>query len=56
MANSGNDSVNKPVVGNDIVEGASVYEDEIHLIEYFLVLWKYKWFILACSVLPPLAS
>ena len=29
-------------------------EDEINLIDYFLVLWKYKWFVLLGSILPAL--
>ena len=29
-----------------------VYEDEINLFEYLLVVFKYKWFIMIASVLP----
>jgi LPS O-antigen subunit length determinant protein (WzzB/FepE family) len=32
----------------------SDYEDEINLMDYFLVLWKRKWFISLASVLPAL--
>ena len=31
-----------------------IYEDEINLVDYFLVLWKRKWFIFSMSVLPAL--
>lgn len=33
---------------------ANTYEDEINLMDYFLVLWKRKWFIFLVSVLPAL--
>jgi capsular polysaccharide biosynthesis protein len=33
---------------------ANTYEDEINLMDYFLVLWKRKWFISFASVLPAL--
>jgi len=54
MTNTGNDNVNKPFVGSDTVDETCVYEDEIHLMEYFLFLWNHKKFILLCSVLPAL--
>ncbi|MCH8120363.1 MAG: hypothetical protein IIC00_11625 [Planctomycetes bacterium] len=54
MAGSENDGSNKQVTGNDVQKEASIYEDEINLIDYFLVLWKRKWFIFVASVLPPL--
>ncbi len=54
MANTGSDSANKPVVSDAVREEAHVYEDEINLMDYFLVLWKHKWLILVCSVLPAL--
>ena len=54
MANTGSDSANKPVVSNAVQEEGHVYEDEINLMDYFLVLWKHKWLILVCSVLPAL--
>ncbi len=31
-----------------------IHEDEIDLIDYFLVLWRQKWFIFSASVLPAL--
>ena len=48
MANSENKVLEKGVQGMD------AYEDEIDLMDYFLVLWKRKWFILLASVLPAL--
>ena len=54
MANTGSDSTNKPVVSDAVQEEVHVYEDEINLMDYFLVLWKHKWLILVCSVLPAL--
>ncbi|RKY05755.1 MAG: hypothetical protein DRP66_10220 [Planctomycetota bacterium] len=54
MTNTGNGSANKQSAGNEVQEDAHVYEDEINLMDYFLVLWKHKWFILVCSVLPAL--
>ena len=54
MPSSENDGLNKQAAGNDAQEDANIYEDEINLMDYFLVLWKHKWFILACSVLPAL--
>ena len=54
MTSSENDSSNKQTTGNDAQEEASIYEDEINLMNYFLVLWKRKWFIFLASVLPAL--
>ncbi|OHB44424.1 MAG: hypothetical protein A2Y13_08465 [Planctomycetes bacterium GWC2_45_44] len=48
MANSENEVLEKGVQGMD------TYEDEIDLMDYFLVLWKRKWFILLASALPAL--
>ena len=48
MANSENEVLEKGVQGMD------AYEDEIDLMNCFLVLWKRKWFILFASVLPAL--
>lgn len=42
---------------NDLKEAqreADTYEDEINLMDYFLVLWKRKWFIFLVTVLPAL--
>jgi uncharacterized protein involved in exopolysaccharide biosynthesis len=54
MANRGSNSADKPVVSDAVREEAQVYVDEINLMDYFLVLWKHKWLILVCSVLPVL--
>jgi hypothetical protein len=55
MASLKNNGSNKQTTGgNDAQEEASIYEDEINLIDYFLVLWKRKWFIFLASVLPAL--
>ncbi len=55
MVGSEKDGSNKQTTGNDAQEEASIYGDEINLIDYFLVLWKHKFLILLCSVLPALA-
>ena len=52
MAGLENDGSNKQTTGNDIHEEANIYEDEINLIDYFLVLRKRKYIILLGSVLP----
>ena len=54
MAGLENDGSNKQTTGNDAQEEANIYEDEINLMDYFLVLWKRKWFIFLASVLPTL--
>ena len=54
MAGSENDGSGKQTTGNNVHEEANVYEDEINLIDYFLVLWKRKYFVLIGSVLPAL--
>jgi len=54
MASSENDASNKQAAGNDVHEETHTYEDEINLIDYFIVLWKRKWLILVFSILPTL--
>ncbi len=54
MAGLENDGSNKQTTGNNIQEEADICEDEINLIDYFLVLWKRKGFIFLASVLPAL--
>ena len=54
MAELENGGTNKQVANSNVHEGANIYEDEINLIDYFLVFWKRKWFIFLASVLPPL--
>jgi len=56
MASLENDSSKKQTTGNDVKKEANIYEDEINLIDYFLVLWKRKWLIFLASVLPPLSG
>ncbi|HPS54315.1 MAG TPA: hypothetical protein PLP05_01830 [Sedimentisphaerales bacterium] len=52
MAISKKDGLDKPAVGSGVQEESHIYEDEINLIDYFVVLWKRKWFIFFASVLP----
>jgi len=54
MASLENDSSKKQTTDNDVKEEANIYEDEINLMDYFVVLWKRKWFVFIASVLPPL--
>jgi len=49
-----NDIPNSQPVSTNVQEGANIYEDEINLIDYFIVLWRRKYFILLGSVLPAL--
>ncbi len=53
MASLENDRSKKQTT-DDVREEASIYEDEINLMDYFVVLWKRKWFVFIASVLPPL--
>jgi len=53
MAGLENDRSKKQTI-DDVREEASIYEDEINLMDYFMVLWKRKWFVFIASVLPPL--
>ena len=48
MTSSENDDL------KEVQREANTYEDEINLMDYFLVLWKRKWFIFLVSVLPAL--
>lgn len=54
MANSDNGSSRNDSTAKDTQEGSHVYEDEINLMDYVLVLWKRKWFIFFASVSPAL--
>ncbi len=54
MASLENDSSKKQTTDDDAKKEASIYEDEINLIDYFRVLWKRKYFIMLGSVLPAL--
>jgi hypothetical protein len=51
MTGSENGGSNKQRIDNNIQKKADIYEDEINLIGYFLVLWKRKWSIFLSSVL-----
>jgi len=54
MTGSENGRLNKRGTGSNVQKEADIYEDEINLMDYFLVLWKRKWFIFLASVLPAL--
>jgi hypothetical protein len=43
-------------ISNDKTEISKIINDtdEINLIDCFMVLWKYRYYILVCSILPPL--
>ena len=45
---TGTEKANKQSHLND---ESVAYEDEINLVDYILVIWKYKWFILIASLL-----
>jgi len=54
MASSKNDFPKNQSVPTKIMGKADTYEDEIDLIDYFMVLWKWKYFIFLFAVLPAL--
>ena len=54
MASSKNDIPKNQSVPKSIMGKADTSEDEIDLIDYFRVLWKWKYFIVLGSVLPAL--
>jgi hypothetical protein len=54
MASSENGGFNRLGTHSNVQREADIYEDEINLMDYFLVLWKRKWFIFLASVLPAL--
>lgn len=54
MPNPKNDIPNKQSVSKNIIDKADTFEDEIDLIDYFRVLWKWKYFIFLFTVLPAL--
>jgi len=54
MPDSQNDNSKSQSAPTNVQKETTIYEDEINLIDYFLVLWKRKWFIFLASVLPPL--
>jgi len=54
MPDSQNDNSNSQPLPSDVKQNTNVSEDEINLVDYFLVLWKRRWFIFLVSVLPAL--
>ena len=52
MADLENGIPNSEPASTNVQQETSVYEDEIKLMDSFLVLWKRKYLILLCSVLP----
>jgi len=54
MEDSGNSGSNKQASGERAQQEATIYEDEINLIDYFVLLWKRKYCIVLGSVLPVL--
>jgi len=54
MPNSKNGIPNKQAVSKNTIGQADTPEDEIDLIDYFRVLWKWKYFIILFTVLPTL--
>ncbi len=54
MENLQDGSSNKQAPDNNVQQEANIYEDEINLIDYCIVLWKWKWLILVSSILPTL--
>jgi len=54
MEDMQNNIPNSQPISRNVQEEANIYEDEINLIDYFLVLWKRKWLIFLASVLPSL--
>ena len=54
MPNPKMDTQNKQPVSKNIMDKADTPEDDIELIDYFRVLWKWKYFIILFTVLPTL--
>lgn len=54
MPDSQNDNSKSQLVPTNVQQETNIYEDEINLIDYFLVFWKRKYLILLGSVLPAL--
>jgi len=47
-----NDLSKSQISDKNIHEESNIYEDEINLIDYFIVLWRRKYFILLAAILP----
>lgn len=54
MTDTGNSTPNKPEADRDFHQKREYYEDEINLIDYFLVLGRHKRLIILGSILPAL--
>lgn len=54
MASSESKNSNSQPISADVQEEANIHEDEINLMDYFVALWKRKYFIVLGSVLPAL--
>ncbi len=54
MACSEDSSANRQDTDSGAREETDIYEDEINLMDYFLVLWKHKLFIFLATLLPTL--
>jgi len=54
MAKLRNNTSNNKTIQTNTGEETTIYEDEINLIDYFRLLWKWKGIILLGSVLPAL--
>ncbi|MCP4602717.1 MAG: hypothetical protein GY847_19745 [Proteobacteria bacterium] len=39
---------------DNVQNQTNVDEDQINLIDLFMIVWKRKWFIILCSIIPPL--
>jgi capsular polysaccharide biosynthesis protein len=52
MTSSEKDISKSRISGTNIHEESNTYEDEINLIDYFIVLWKRKYFIFLAAILP----
>jgi uncharacterized protein involved in exopolysaccharide biosynthesis len=52
MTSSEKEISKSQIPGKNIHEESNIYEDEINLIGYFIVLWKRRYFIFLASVLP----
>jgi hypothetical protein len=56
MEDSQKDAPNRSPNPSNFQQETNIYEDEINLIDYLMVLWKRKWLIFFASVLPALVA
>ena len=54
IMNNSNETSGRQINRCDVQQDATQHEDEIGIMNYLFVLWKHKWLILICSVLPAL--